>query len=109
MLALESISSDSAIGRLRAVEVRQLLLGAVLEHREIFLREVGDVSALRIAHRHIERDNLDARAKDLRFLGRQLWRGGLFLWCRRRRDQRLRLLHALTGDASNNATAVTRG
>ena len=54
------------------VILSSILLGAVFEDREVFLREIGDVTALRIGHRHVERDDFDAGPEHLRlFLGRR--------------------------------------
>ena len=52
------------------VEDRELLPHAVLEDREIVLREVGDVAAAGVGHGDVEVDDLDARAEHRRARGR---------------------------------------
>ena len=81
MLALVSMSSDSAIGRLVRLKNDQILLGAVFEDREVVFGEIGDVVVLIVDDGDVERDDVDGRAKQRRlflfrlFLSRTRLRG----------------------------------
>ena len=65
MLALVSSSSASEIGCCVLREERELLLRAVLVDLEVVLVEIGDVLAVAVGDRHVQRDELDAAAEPL--------------------------------------------
>jgi hypothetical protein len=54
----------------RAVEEEQFLPRPVLEHDEILLLQIGDIPVLAIDDGHIERDDVDRGAEQVRLLGR---------------------------------------
>ena len=87
MLALESISSDSAIGRLVRLKYVSSCLAPSSKTENSSCAEIGDVAALRIGDRHVERHDLDAGAKDLGLLPGGLSGGRLLLIVRRGRGR----------------------
>ena len=66
MLALVSMSSDSAIGRLDLLKYSSSCLAPSSKTVKSALFEVGEVAVLRVDDGHVQRHDVHARAEDLR-------------------------------------------